>query len=578
MSILSNYQDFKAHQPEYKDWKEQRDLNLQKKLEYIKNNKTQIPNYEEDIKRAKIILNAVNVMDEYSQTKAEDMEQITQTISAPIAQFLTYVSIGLGALVAFVNKNSRNALKDILNEGNFKNIKSLFPAAFVAGGALLTSITTLSTWGCSQQLKASRMGRTEAMMSTLSSVNQFAVLDDTQEKEQEKIANTITVDKKEAKSALNANKGLGIIDSIKTIFKPDENIVKQQKEFNQKIQKEIENVDNLKLNENDVLQAKRDQDLIQNIVEKVDIASQDYAENTELTTNVLTGLISASGIVAFAAIEKLLSKIKPVSKYSKYIAAIVSGGYFIGSVALTTKLQKQASRVGRFKAKNELLENPEQLVYVDPEKYKNMEVKPQEKKKIGYIQQVINLFKDNKKYNEYVKNNNIREVQLRKAKDKINLSDEQIKRANQLKNNVFKMFNKLDEKSQAYSESTEAIGEVVSTSVGLVGSILSSLLILKKTSNMASGFKALDIAKSILPFLPVVGLEIFVTKEQKAASRVADMLAINELNDYRHFASNNPNSISKNESEKAKQKINSDVQMSPILEQMLNKKEDKKAT
>ena len=47
------------------------------------------------------------------------------------------------------------------------------------------------------------------------------------------------------------------------------------------------------------------------------------------------------------------------------------------------------------------------------------------------------------------------------------------------------------------------------------------------------------VAKTMMPFafvfLPVIGIDIYTTKAQKKASRVADMLALNELKDYRHY-------------------------------------------
>ena len=57
----------------------------------------------------------------------------------------------------------------------------------------------------------------EAMMNDLSSVNQFALLDEKQKKEVEEKAKSIHVDKKEAKKAVSATRGLGIISSLKTI-------------------------------------------------------------------------------------------------------------------------------------------------------------------------------------------------------------------------------------------------------------------------------------------------------------------------------------------------------------------------
>ena len=40
----------------------------------------------------------------------------------------------------------------------------------------------------------------------------------------------------------------------------------------------------------------------------------------------------------------------------------------------------------------------------------------------------------------------------------------------------------------------------------------------------------------LLSTLPTLGINAYVTKEQKKASRVADMLAIDEMQDYRNFA------------------------------------------
>ena len=40
----------------------------------------------------------------------------------------------------------------------------------------------------------------------------------------------------------------------------------------------------------------------------------------------------------------------------------------------------------------------------------------------------------------------------------------------------------------------------------------------------------------LLSVLPSLGINAYITKEQKKASRVADMLAIDEMADYRHFA------------------------------------------
>ena len=48
-----------------------------------------------------------------------------------------------------------------------------------------------------------------------------------------------------------------------------------------------------------------------------------------------------------------------------------------------------------------------------------------------------------------------------KAVEQLELSEEQLIKAKNLQKNVFKTFNKVDEMSQTYSESVEAMGQIV---------------------------------------------------------------------------------------------------------------------
>ena len=349
------------------------------------------------------------------------------------------------------------------------------------------------------------------------------------------------------------------------MVKPDQKVVDKYNEISKNTEEEIKNIDNIKLNKEQELEAKKDKELIQTIVEKVDIASQDYAENTELATGVLGVIFAGLGVGSYAGIKKILSFINPLKKYSSICAVVISYVGVLAGAIYATKLQKQASRVGRYKARKELLDNPEQLIYIESEKYKDTQIQPKEIKKDGYFKRLFNLIKDNKEYNEYIKNNNTRNIQLRKAKDKIKLSDDQALRAEQLQKNVFKMFNRLDDKSQSYAEATEAIGDVAMQMLTLISSLIPMIVIATKTLKTKKiGLK--DFAVSFLPLIPTILLNIYITKEQKSASRVADMVAINELSDYRHFGSTRTIDSSKNESEK-----NIGKNISPMLKKVLGK-------
>ena len=121
------------------------------------------------------------------------------------------------------------------------------------------------------------------------------------------------------------------------------------------------------------------------------------------------------------------------------------------------------------------------------------------------------------------------------------MSEEQIKDAKRLQKNAFRTFNKVDENSQKYSESVEALGEATSYPLNMIfsgiGLAIGLPFLFKKSKNQfqaAENFiKYLGVV--FISSLPSIAINAYVTKEQKKASRVADMLAINEMQDYKKF-------------------------------------------
>ena len=212
---------------------------------------------------------------------------------------------------------------------------------------------------------------------------------------------------------------------------------------------------------------------------------------------------------------------------------------------ISTKLQKQASRVARFKVMQDFQNNPEKLMYVDDEKLDDIQATAPNKKKENIFKFYLRALKENKEYEKYIKENGDKNKQLKLAKNRITLSEKQKNDAKQLQENVFKTFNKIDDKSQTYSENTEALGQIVKeygiTITSIAGSVLSMTQLGKALKNDSIDAKSMikALAPAFASMLPAVILDIFVTKEQKQSSRVAHMLAIEDLKDYRHFANYN---------------------------------------
>lgn len=565
MEMLDSYKDYRKHRPEYNEWKNNQEELEAKRLAYVKEEGVDEFQKKEGLKRAKAVLNAVDIMDEYSQSRAEDAEIVVQSITNQVAALAVYPGMGLGALIGY------KALKGSVN----KEFKVLMGALVggIASAAIIQPL--LAQWGAKKETQASQNGRFEAMTKDLSCVKQFAVLDDKQEEEVENIAKTIDVPKKEAQKLNRANGG--IFKAIKFLIKGEEDeITKARKEFKKTLKEDEEKFDKVQLSEKQIEEAKRDQQLIQNVVEKIDIASQEYAEDVELATDALNAAGLGSGAVLGAALYKILGLFKVSNKKRLYSALGLGGVLAVGASVLATKLQKQASRVGRFKAKQDFINNPDKLIYVDNEKAKDKDPAPYktDNKKPAFFKFIAQLFKENKEYNDYIKENSTKIKQEARAREQIELTPEQEKRARQLQQNVFKMFNKLDDKSQKYAEHIEALGETVQNIVSSAATLfmMSGLKDLLKIS----GSTATDITKGFKPlyrniaiaFPFVTALNIYVTKEQKKASRVADMLAVKETEDYRHFV--DYSAIDKPAQEE-KAATSSEAPISPLLKARLNK-------
>jgi Sec7-like guanine-nucleotide exchange factor len=154
------------------------------------------------------------------------------------------------------------------------------------------------------------------------------------------------------------------------------------------------------------------------------------------------------------------------------------------------------------------------------------------------------MYKNNKEFNKWKKTEGLKEKNHIKAMEGIELTEEQLKDAKSLQHSTFKTFNKVDESSQKYSESVEALGQSIQypltsilAAVGILlgGKHLTSMVGAKSSKDMLPAMSKY-ISIIFLTLLPNIGINAYLTKEQKKASRVADMLAINELQDYRHFA------------------------------------------
>ncbi len=537
MSAFGDYKAYKKYEPAYPGWKYARDLKESKRQEYLRRHPESID--QNDIQRGKVLIRAIDVMDEYSQKRAEDMEVATETAVGYGLDAAIFGGAAAGAVIGNLKPVKNFLMKHFGKDKYTKYIGKGLPLGIGALAGMIAAFP-MYAWAAKAEVAASRRGRFEAMRKDLKNPKGFAVLTEAQIKEAEQKAQNIVIDNGK-KSPFSISNGFKTLKEMATDSKEYR---AHKKQFDLELL-EAEKHMNDEMTPEEILKAKKDQQLLTKLVEKIDIASQDYAENAELATQALVVGTLGFGTLFNLLLSKALKAMKiksegKITAIAQIVAAIIP---VILSIA-SAQIQKQASRVGRFKIKQDLLNNPSKLVYVADENIADLkDVNVIQDRKEGLFKFLAHAWENNKEYNNYKKTTAKQEEKFYKAIETLELTPEQMKDAQTLQRNTFKTFNKVDEKSQKYSESIEALGQAITLPISLiftaVGLIIGTKYLTKGVKSnskleMASNFSKY-LTAILLSILPSIGINAIITKEQKKASRIADMLAINEMSDYRHF-------------------------------------------
>jgi len=164
MGILSTYRDFKNFEPHYEKWYENQKIkdNSEKTLAETKD-VTAFAKQEQA--RAKVLVNALTSLDEYAQTKAEDVDSTSQT--------LLYIAVGaLSASGTYIGKKLSSTIK------NQKLAKVLAPT--IGFGFAIASFIPIAKKTVENQVRAIRMARFDGINDKLFHTNNFAILTDEQ--------------------------------------------------------------------------------------------------------------------------------------------------------------------------------------------------------------------------------------------------------------------------------------------------------------------------------------------------------------------------------------------------------------
>ena len=486
--VRKNYNKYDAWEQAQADERAQKEY-LSKTLELPKDK------VELTTNKAKAVIRATEIMDKRSEDNCEDMEQLTQAIAIPALLVPSYgcplvvqaynnsvvkkINKEMDSLVATINnpqstqkvvneaKNKLKFLQDRVEKISFAGIKVQLlsiPAVLMLGVAL-------TLWGTAKQKEASRIGRYQAKQNELKDERNFVLYTPEQLARAEKIAEGIPEEK-------DRNSFVKMLSELKSMNK-DKKAYKQW--LAKKDPQEIEKLKSMQYTAEQLKIGEEDKELIVDIVKEINIKAEEYSENVENAYDTLGTVSWLLALPAGFAINKLLKALKAPSGVNKIASFTVPLLTSLGiSIAGTVK-QKEASRVGRYLARKDLMENPSRLMAYSKEDMEKAKHIKAENKKQSFFEKLGDSFsflakysKDKTAYKKYRKKEYSKIEKMQKVLNQIDVTDAQKQEAKKLQKNVFKAFDEVDEMSQRYSEDVEAGSDIAKQIMNSAWSILST--------------------------------------------------------------------------------------------------------
>ncbi|MDD3014074.1 MAG: hypothetical protein PHC34_10265, partial [Candidatus Gastranaerophilales bacterium] len=407
--------------------------------------------------KTQAVFRASDMMDQRSEDNCANMEQATGIITMaailPIACTL--------ACYPFTKKGKTMSNKQLMH---FNVIASVLPLIPTIGIIL---------WGNEKQKEASRIGRFQAKKNELKDPKNFVIYTPEQIEAAKILAKNIP-DKKDIKN-------------ISKVFAEMKQMSKDKVEYEKWLKDRISNKDeiqkilNTKFTSEQIAQGEEDKEIIVNIVKDVNMSAETYCENVDNAFDSIGMISFVTNIPIFLGVNKILKKFKNVSQVTKIITPIFACTLFSLSMMFwCTHEKKQASRVGRFIKRQEILDNPELIMAYSDEQIKQAKDIKAPKIKKGFFEEIKDnftffgkYFKDKKEYEKYKKTTAKENENLYEALKQTDISEKQQKEAKNLQEKTFRSFDKIDEMSQRYSEDIEAATQVTMQLVNPIFTLIS---------------------------------------------------------------------------------------------------------
>ena len=457
---LDTMQAFFRNRPRLNDWQQQKADETKQSEVYYQAKPLQPQDQTRVNQKVERILDATTVLDQASEQASQATEMAVGSVVG-LGTLPVVMGLSLGSLFL-----AENALKKAKNPllGLSKYLTIL--GAGVIPTLALTGFSAI--WGAQQETRASRIARRQTRQAELANPNRYALFTEEQKQiaaqKASHISNEAIEAEEKAKNAKTDGIG-GAFHQLKTLV-TDKNAHERDALLN-KVNERLNKPNQafLPQSEKDL---KEDAALVSNITRTINERSESYTENVENAYQALSlGFSTLVALPLSLGISNLLSKTK-ILKEGDFLSKVLVG---VGTFCLLqiplsfigTALERDGSKVARWKARQDIKNNPNSLLAVpDQDKASVQGVKDENFKPKGILDSFKQAFtlpfefmKDHKAYQAWEKTEGIEEKKRRKALDQIQLSPEQMENAKRLQARTHEAFNLTDEYSQD-SEMMEA--------------------------------------------------------------------------------------------------------------------------
>lgn len=501
--------------------------NIERKKAYLKNNPLSYEDEKKNLQRVDNLLNALDVIDDYSAKKVDDSKRTTYFLSSFVDQGLGYFGTILGAIIGeipFVKKyilkiastidvNTDNILKKTKINGKFKaptGADIIINTLPIVIGAIFGFLISNPIAGLLNKLndKLYKNEFNDIMLNELNDPKYFALLNDEQQQKVEYLMRT-KISSRDIKNEYKQHR-FNVFSDARTIFNYDED-EKKVDNFNSNAQKTAQNINN----------AQEDKELLLDAMVKIENDASIYSQKVDKITNILSltaDIVSIVGITksGFDLITSKMSKMSIKNKIVSFVSAFLPLSFAILLSYISKYMAAESEKLARFVAKENLRQNPEALYYVEKEKYANYKEQAKSPfKSNGFFKDLVDIYKDYKEYTRFHARYKIENRKRQKAMSRIDLDKNQLDRAKMFQKNTFivcdNFYNKKYNIKMKSDEKKNFLNDIASFVINTVAIILAPLFISLNWDSVKSFTKSLvdyrkmglkDIFKGIKAFTP----------------------------------------------------------------------------